>query len=48
VTKSCFRKARALEKGPPRRKLRVDIVKMLGELKKSQNGEFEGYGKKYN
>jgi hypothetical protein len=42
--KELFQKGKSIRKGPPRRKLRVDIVKMLGELKKSQNG----YGEKYN
>jgi hypothetical protein len=46
--KELFQKGKSIRKGPPRRKLRVDIVKMLGELKKSHNGEFEGYGEKYN
>jgi hypothetical protein len=26
----------------------TDIIKMLGELKESQNGGFEGYGEKHN
>jgi hypothetical protein len=29
-------------------KFGVDIMKMLGELKESQNGGFEGYGEKHN
>jgi hypothetical protein len=48
VTKSHLRKARVLEKRPPKRNLGVDIVKMLGELKKSEDGGFEGYGEKHN
>jgi hypothetical protein len=47
VTKSRLRKARALEKCH-QSELRADIVKMLGELKKSQDGGFEGYGEKHN
>jgi hypothetical protein len=48
VTKSHLTKARVLKKGPPKRKLRADIVKMFGELKESQDGGFEGYGEKHN
>jgi hypothetical protein len=33
---------------PPKQKIGVDIVKMLGELKESQNGGFKGYSKKHN
>jgi hypothetical protein len=33
---------------PPKRKLEADIVKMLDELKESQNGGFEGYSEKHN
>jgi hypothetical protein len=46
--KESFQKVKSVRKGPPKRKLRVDIMKMLGELKESQNGGFEGYGKKNN
>jgi hypothetical protein len=35
-------------KGPQKPKLRADIVKMLSELKESQNGGFEDYGEKHN
>jgi hypothetical protein len=48
VTKSRFRKSKSVRKGPPKRKLGVDTVKILGELKESQNGGFEGYGEKHN
>jgi hypothetical protein len=48
VTNSRLRKAVALEKGPPKQKLRADIVKILGELKESQDGGFEGYSEKHN
>jgi hypothetical protein len=33
---------------PPKRKLRADIVKILGELKELHDGGFEGYGEKHN
>jgi hypothetical protein len=48
VTKSHFRKSKSVRKGLPKRKLRANIVKMLGELKESQNDGFEGYGEKHN
>jgi hypothetical protein len=46
--KELFQKGKSVRKGPSKRKLGADIVKMLGELKESQNGGFEGYGKKQN
>jgi hypothetical protein len=46
--KESFQKGKRIRKGPPKQKLRVDIVKMLGELKESHNGGFEGYGEKDN
>jgi hypothetical protein len=46
--KESFKKGRSVRKGPPKRKLRADIVKMLGELKESQDGGFKGYGEKHN
>jgi hypothetical protein len=48
LTKSHFWKTRALEKGPPKWKLGADIVKMLSELKLSQNGWLKGYDEKHN
>jgi hypothetical protein len=47
VTKSRFRKAKGLEKGPPKQKLGVDIMTMLGEPKEAHNGGFKGYDKKH-
>jgi hypothetical protein len=41
--KESFQKGKSVRKGPPKQKLRADIVKMLGALKKSQNGGFECY-----
>jgi hypothetical protein len=46
--KESFQKGKSVRKGPPKRKFRVDIVKMLGELKESHNGGFEGYDEKHN
>jgi hypothetical protein len=46
--KGPFQKGKSVRKGPPKRKLRVDILKMLGELTESQNGGFKGYGEKHN
>jgi hypothetical protein len=41
-------KGKTIRKGPPKQKLGADIMKMLGDLKESENGEFEGYGEKHN
>jgi hypothetical protein len=46
--KELFQKGKSIRKGPPKWKLGSDIMKILGELKESQNGGFEGYGKKHN
>jgi hypothetical protein len=46
--KESFKKGKSVRKEPLKRKLKADIVKMLGELKESQDGGFEGYGKKHN
>jgi hypothetical protein len=48
VTKSCFRKDKSVRKGPPKRKIGADIMKMFDELKESQNDGFKGYGEKHN
>jgi hypothetical protein len=45
--KESFQKDKRIRKGTPKRKLRADIIKMLDELKESQNGGFEGYGEKH-
>jgi hypothetical protein len=37
-----FLKGKSVRKGPPKRKLRADITKMLDDLKESENGGFEG------
>jgi hypothetical protein len=46
--KESFLKGKSVRKGPPKRKLGADIVKMLSELKESQNGGFDGYDEKHN
>jgi hypothetical protein len=46
--KEPFQKGKSVRKGPPKQKLRADIMKMLGELKKSQIVGFEGYDEKHN
>jgi hypothetical protein len=46
--KQSFLKDKIVRKGPPKRKLRVDIVKILNDFKESENGGFEGYGEKHN
>jgi hypothetical protein len=45
--KESFQKGKSIRKGMPKRELKVDIMKMFGELKESQNGGFEGCGKKH-
>jgi hypothetical protein len=46
--KQSFQKGKNIRKGPPKRKLRADIMKMLDDLKESENGGFKGYSKKHN
>jgi hypothetical protein len=46
--KESFQKGKSIRKRTQKRKLGVDIVKMLDELKESQNGGFEGCGEKHN
>jgi hypothetical protein len=43
-----FQKGKSIRIGQPKQKLRIDIMKILDELKESQNSGFEGYGKKHN
>jgi hypothetical protein len=43
-----FLKGKTVRKGPPKQKLRADIVKMLDNLKESENGGFECYSEKHN
>jgi hypothetical protein len=46
--KESSKKGKSIRKGPPKRKLGADIMKMLGELKESQDGGFEGFDEKHN
>jgi hypothetical protein len=46
--KQLFQKGKTVRKGPPKRKLGANIVKMLDGLKESENGGFKGYDKKHN
>jgi hypothetical protein len=46
--KQSFQKDKTVRKGPPKQKLGADIVKMLNDLKESENGGFECYGEKHN
>jgi hypothetical protein len=43
-----FLKGKNVRKGPPKRKLGADIMKMLDDLKESENGGFKGYSEKHN
>jgi hypothetical protein len=43
-----FLKGKTVRKGPPKQKLRVDIMKMIDDLKESKNGGFKGYCEKHN
>jgi hypothetical protein len=43
-----FLKGKTVRKGPPKRKFGVDIIKMLDDLKESENGVFEGYSENHN
>jgi hypothetical protein len=46
--KESFQKGKSVRKGPPKRNLGADIIKMFDELKESQNGGFKGNGEKHN
>jgi hypothetical protein len=46
--KQSFLKDKTVRIGPPKQKLRIDIRKMLNDLKESENDEFKGYGEKHN
>jgi hypothetical protein len=43
-----FLKGNTVRKGQAKRKLGVDIMEMLNDLKESENGVFEGYGENHN
>jgi hypothetical protein len=40
-----FLKSKTVKKGSSKRKFRAYIIKMLDDLKESENGVFEGYGR---
>jgi hypothetical protein len=46
--KRSFLKGKTVRKGPPKRKLRADIMKMFDGLKEPENGGFKGYSEKHN
>jgi hypothetical protein len=39
---------KTVRNGPPKRKLGVDVTKMLHDLKEQENVGFKGYGEKHN
>jgi hypothetical protein len=43
-----FLKGKTMRKGPPKQKLRADIMERLDDLKESENSVFEGYGENHN
>jgi hypothetical protein len=43
-----FLKGKTEREGPPKRKLRADIMERLDDLKESENGLFEGYDQNHN
>jgi hypothetical protein len=43
-----FLKGKTVRKEPPKRTLRADIIERLDDLKETENGVFEGYGKNHN
>jgi hypothetical protein len=43
-----FLKGKTVRKGPPKGKLKTDIMELLDDLKESENGVFEGYGENHN
>jgi hypothetical protein len=46
--KQSFQRGKTVRKEPPKRKLRVDIMKMPDDLKELENGGFDGYSNKHN
>jgi hypothetical protein len=43
-----FLKDKPIRKGSPKQKFRENIMKMLDDLKVSENGVFQGYGENHN
>jgi hypothetical protein len=46
--KRSFLKGNTIKKGPLKRKLGADIMKIFGDLKESENDGFKGYNEKLN
>jgi hypothetical protein len=46
--KRSFLKSKSVRKGPPKRKLRANMTKMLHDLKQLENSEFKGYDENHN
>jgi hypothetical protein len=42
-----FLKGKTIRKGPLKQKFGADIIKILNDLKESENGVFEGYGENH-
>jgi hypothetical protein len=43
-----FLKCKPVRKGPTKQKIGANIIKMLDELKESENGVFKGYNENHN
>jgi hypothetical protein len=43
-----FMKGKTVRKGSPKQKFRADIIKVLDDLKESENDVFEGYSENHN
>jgi hypothetical protein len=43
-----FLKGKTIRKGPPKRKLGADIMKIHDDLKEYANGQLKGYSEKHN
>jgi hypothetical protein len=41
-------KCKTIRKGPPKRKFRTDIIKMIDDLKELENYVFDGSGENHN
>jgi hypothetical protein len=43
-----FLKGKTIRKGPPKRKLKADIMEMIDDMKESESGVFECYSENHN
>jgi hypothetical protein len=43
-----FLKGKTVRKGPPKQKFRANIIKVIDDLKKTENVVFEGYSENHN